>query len=272
MTTGRKTMVEKGRPNLYNWAADSSGRVRIGIGYNSYTTKSTLLYRASNENALLAIDVVNLGAEEELEVPFYFVPDTNHGYVLTSNDEGMTTLAGVDLTTGKSVRTVYDEHHVEKAIVSVDGTKLLGVETNDRDKPIKWLDPVIASYQEKLEKASPQSSVTILSFNQDHSKMLVRFSTPDNPGLLFYYDGASGDFVQFASMHSHLGGKRLSRSKYVTYKACDGLEIEGILTLPRGKREKDLPFIIMPHGGPWAHDQLGKRQGRVKSVSPCKTI
>jgi dipeptidyl aminopeptidase/acylaminoacyl peptidase len=87
--------------------------------------------------------------------------------------------------------------------------------------------------------------------------MLVRFSTPDNPGLLFYYDAATRDLTRLAAMNEKLGGKRLSRSDYVRYKARDGLEIEAILTMPKGRRDKDLPLIVMPHGGPWAHDRLG---------------
>src|SRR3546814_19442074 len=27
--------------------------------------------------------------------------------------------------------------------------------------------------------------------------------------------------------------------------------------MPRGRAAKGLPFIVMPHGGPWAHDELG---------------
>ncbi len=40
------------------------------------------------------------------------------------------------------------------------------------------------------------------------------------------------------------------------YKARDGLEIEGVLTTPKRKEAKNLPFVVMPHGGPWGHDSL----------------
>jgi dipeptidyl aminopeptidase/acylaminoacyl peptidase len=42
----------------------------------------------------------------------------------------------------------------------------------------------------------------------------------------------------------------------VQYKARDGLEIEAVLTLPPGREARNLPIVIMPHGGPWAHDTL----------------
>jgi dipeptidyl aminopeptidase/acylaminoacyl peptidase len=43
----------------------------------------------------------------------------------------------------------------------------------------------------------------------------------------------------------------------VIYKAADGLEIHGILTLPPGRDPRNLPVVVMPHGGPQSHDRLG---------------
>jgi dipeptidyl aminopeptidase/acylaminoacyl peptidase len=37
----------------------------------------------------------------------------------------------------------------------------------------------------------------------------------------------------------------------------DGLTLNGYLTLPKGLQAKNLPIIIMPHGGPWARDVWG---------------
>jgi dipeptidyl aminopeptidase/acylaminoacyl peptidase len=44
----------------------------------------------------------------------------------------------------------------------------------------------------------------------------------------------------------------MSDVKAITYKARDGLDIPGYLTLPRGKPPKNLPLIVYPHGGPYA--------------------
>ena len=40
----------------------------------------------------------------------------------------------------------------------------------------------------------------------------------------------------------------------IVYKARDGLEIPAILTLPPGKEPKNLPLIVLPHGGPQVRD------------------
>ena len=46
---------------------------------------------------------------------------------------------------------------------------------------------------------------------------------------------------------------KVSTSQLIKYKTRDGYEIEGYLNLPQ-KEGKNFPFIIMPHGGPWARD------------------
>src|SRR3546814_11297325 len=142
------------------------------------------------------------------------------------------------------------------------GSRLLGVTTTGRDCSIRCLDPVMAEHQTTLDAASPASTVRIESYSRNLDKMLVRISTPDNPGLLYYYDAATGALDRLAAINEAIGGKRLSRARLVQYKARDGLEIEAVLTLPRGRAAQGLPFIVMPHGGPWAARSEERRVGK----------
>jgi dipeptidyl aminopeptidase/acylaminoacyl peptidase len=43
----------------------------------------------------------------------------------------------------------------------------------------------------------------------------------------------------------------------IQYKAGDGMDIAAVLTLPPGVPGKNLPVIVMPHGGPEARDYPG---------------
>jgi dipeptidyl aminopeptidase/acylaminoacyl peptidase len=45
--------------------------------------------------------------------------------------------------------------------------------------------------------------------------------------------------------------------KAVTYKAADGTDIPAYLTLPPGSDGKNIPAIVMPHGGPESRDEWG---------------
>ena len=258
VATGRKKTEVGGRTSVMDWGADHLGRVRYGIGYRDQSTKATLLYRRDGGGAFRSIDSASLRDEEELTIPFLFVPGTDHGLVYKESADGRTVIAEIDLTTGREVRIAHTAENadIEGAILSSDRAGLLGYYTSDDARPIHWIDPKMAAHQATLDAASPRSRVRIESYSRDLPKLLVRISTPDNPGLFYFFDAATGSLDRLAAVNEAIGGKRLSRARLVRYKARDGLEIEGVLTMPRGRATKNLPFIVMPHGGPWGHDEL----------------
>jgi len=43
----------------------------------------------------------------------------------------------------------------------------------------------------------------------------------------------------------------------IKYKAADGTDIPGYLTMPVGKSAKNLPAVVLPHGGPAYRDEWG---------------
>jgi dienelactone hydrolase len=258
VSTGRRRKVQRGRTSVIDWGVDDLGQVRVGLGYRDQTMNATLFYRSNGERSFQAIEKVDVSEDEELSIPFSYVPESDKALVVKELKSGRSAVVEIDLLTGEDVRTVYaeDDIDVEGVVLAPNGSKLLGVMTSDRDAPVRWLDPTFAEHQKALEATSPKSIVRIESFNNDRTKMLVRFSTPDNPGLLYYFNTMTGELSQVAPINEAIGARRLSRAKMVRYKARDGLEIEGVLTMPRGRPGKDLPFIVMPHGGPWAHDDL----------------
>ena len=54
-----------------------------------------------------------------------------------------------------------------------------------------------------------------------------------------------------------LPSEHLAHMKPVSYKARDGMNIHGYLTLPKGVEHKNLPVVMYIHGGPWARDYWG---------------
>ncbi|MCK4593232.1 S9 family peptidase [bacterium] len=52
----------------------------------------------------------------------------------------------------------------------------------------------------------------------------------------------------------------------ISYEARDGLAIQGYLTLPPGVLPRELPLVLMVHGGPWSRDMWGF-QGEVQFLA-----
>jgi len=62
----------------------------------------------------------------------------------------------------------------------------------------------------------------------------------------------------FASPYERLADHRFSPVRAVTFRGRGGTEIPGYLTLPAGGEARNLPLVLMPHGGPFeVHDAWG---------------
>ncbi len=258
VASGKKRMVEAGRVNIFAWGADRLGRVRYAISYRDTSTRSNLLYRGENGGPMRIAGRASLRDEERLTIPLEFVDGGDNAWVFAETPAGEDAVAEVDMLTGEQRKLLFTsaKGNIAGILTSRDGRRLLGVLDSDPDVPMHWLDPVLAAHQQALSARSPAARVDISDLSADQTKMLLRISTPDNPGLLFFFDATKGEMARLAAMNDVIGGKRLSRAKLIRYKARDGLEIEAVLTLPRGRAAKALPFIVMPHGGPWAQDTL----------------
>lgn len=257
VTNGKSRKVVIGREGVLNWGADHLGQLRVGVGYSDGGLTSRLIYRRSNAEALRVVDKANYKRDEVLTVPFLYLPDGDNALVMRDNDAGRTSIFEVNLTNLQTVKTIFEPEQgdVEGALISEDG-KLLGVYTTDKKAPITWFDPELATLQANFNKSVPNSRVHIESMSADRSKMLVRIDSAETPGSIYFYDTKVGVLRKIASVNDKLGSKKLSPVKLVQYNARDGLEIEAVLTTPKGKDPKNLPLIVMPHGGPWAHDRL----------------
>jgi dipeptidyl aminopeptidase/acylaminoacyl peptidase len=260
VTNGTKRVVLQGRDGVINWSADAQANVRTGVGYSEATRKFSLYYRGEGGKGLFrTVDIADSKKQDVINRPFLFLPGTSHALVLHDDEKGKSGIYEVDLLTQEDVRTVYKapgDTEVNSVILSADRTTLLGAYLSGVDRPIHWFDTSLAELQDQFGKAVGSRTARIMSFSQDRKKMLVSVTRPDMPGSIYYYNIDAGALQKIADMNDALGNRRLSPVQLIHYTARDGTPIEGILTVPAGREPKNLPIVMMPHGGPWAHDNL----------------
>lgn len=108
-----------------------------------------------------------------------------------------------------------------------------------------------------LEAFSFASNVQIADFTPDFSALIANTSGNFDSGTWYRVDGVSGERAIIGLERPAIQGPVIGRVSTFRYEAQDGLEIEGILTLPPGREPVNLPAVILPHGGPTAHDIEG---------------
>jgi len=80
--------------------------------------------------------------------------------------------------------------------------------------------------------------------------LLVAARSDDDPGRYYLFDKASRKLEEVLPARPRLAGITLAKMQPVNYRAADSTAIPAYLTLPAGSSGKNLPAIVMPHGGP----------------------
>lgn len=102
-------------------------------------------------------------------------------------------------------------------------------------------------------RAFPGATVRLVDTNAAFDRMIVRTDGPGDPQSYWVVDIKAGRADPLGSSYAIDAGD-VGPMRMIRYKAADGLEIGAVLTLPPGRSEKNLPLIVLPHGGPAARD------------------
>ncbi|MEL6487996.1 MAG: prolyl oligopeptidase family serine peptidase, partial [Pseudomonadota bacterium] len=111
-----------------------------------------------------------------------------------------------------------------------------------------------AILKETMDAFSFASYLQIGDFTPDFSALIANTSGNFDSGTWYRVNGLTGQRSIVGFQRPAIQGMAIGKVSTFSYEAQDGLEIRGILTLPPGREPKDLPVIILPHGGPTAHD------------------
>ena len=137
--------------------------------------------------------------------------------------------------------------------------RVVGVTYSDEFSHYHFLDPDFEKLLASLAKALPGlPGLRIVDSSIDENVLLIFAGSDHDPGVYYLFDKKLRQLQTFLVLRGELEGVKLASVKPIHYQAADGTMIPGYLTLPPGiDTPKDLPAIVMPHGGPSARDYWG---------------
>ncbi|WP_237164783.1 alpha/beta hydrolase family protein [Paraurantiacibacter namhicola] len=95
----------------------------------------------------------------------------------------------------------------------------------------------------------------VLDWAPDFSMAVVQASGSANSGTYYLVDLETNQVRDIGTERPAIAPDKVGSVTTFEYVAADGLELDGILTLPPGIEAKNLPVIMLPHGGPSSHDK-----------------
>lgn len=241
---------------IWRWLADDAGIVRMGISFKS--TGLNIYYRSSADQKFELISKLrDKDSEEELEDSLLDIEGitagSDTGYVLSNKKTGRFALYEFDYRTRALGEMVlgHPENDISSYRLSEDGTNLLSARYTDSRDRIVWFDEDLKKIQASLEKALKGQEVWIQSRSKDRTRMIIYTTSSTDPGSYYLFRPVAKKLDRIGGINDPIDPSKMAPTKYVEYKSRDDLKIKAYLTLPNGSDGKNLPLIILPHGGPY---------------------
>src|SRR4029077_1023839 len=93
---------------------------------------------------------------------------------------------------------------------------------------------------------------------RDQSRLVTVSFSDVMPPRYHLLDTVSGTLTELGRQAANLDETRLAPMKPITVAGANGIAIHGYLSLPPGTQPgQRLPGVVLPHGGPYAHDRWG---------------
>lgn len=125
----------------------------------------------------------------------------------------------------------------------------------DRAGKSVFVDPATQKSARDIRSAFNGFETRLVDWTPDFKTVLVRTSGNQDSGTWYVVNLSEGRAKAFAYERVAIGPQEVGPISTVEYVAQDGLEMDGILTLPPGREAKNLPVVMLPHGGPHAQDR-----------------
>ena len=263
--TLRRRIVEPAKVSAKSYITDGRGVVRIiGIreqtanGYDDTTTD--YFYRTIDSRKWRPLSTVEGDSQTSSGFDPYAVdPALNVAYGFDRQD-GRVALFAVALDGSMKRELVYARPDVDiDGLVQIGRQRrVVGVSfVTDRRQTV-FFDPELKKLSVSLSKALPDAPlVQIVDSSRDESRLLIWSGSDIDPGRYMIYDKKARHLASLIEVRPALERVALAPVRSITFPAADDTPIPAYLTMPVAGPAKNLPAIVMPHGGPSDRDEWG---------------
>lgn len=253
LRSGAAALDAQNPGNVGGWTSDNNMIVRAALQNNPDGSNEILV----RPNASSSWHTLLKASPDDQIAPVAFSADNASLYVSSSVDANSARLLRYDLSGGTSSVVASDPtYDVGDPLIDAKSRKLAAISFS-RDRT-EWqvIDPSYHADFAALRQLHP-GDIGFLSSTANGRRLIVSYLVDNGPVSYYSYDRATrqGTFL-FVSRPALLK-YQLASMQPISFKATDGLTIHGYLTLPVGVPPKNLPMVLLPHGGPWARDTWG---------------
>lgn len=253
--TGKASVVQRHKTNVASWVVDRQGQARASVDYNAKTTESSV--RVLRPGQTEWVDAWRWPAFSEQAISLLgFGKDPKDLYI-SANHEGRLAVFKVDLSKADLPRQLILSHPVYdiegSLIYSAARDEPVGIYFSDESSRSLFWDDEFKAFQAGLDKALPDTVNYITNLSSDDRSYLLYATNATTPGVYLLGNRDEKTLIQLAETFPGLNEENLVHKEKISYKARDGLNIEGYVSVPKGKTGPGA-LVVLPHGGPFSQD------------------
>ncbi len=236
-----------------NWLTDPKFRIRAA---EVLTPDGGMEIRVRDNDQAPWESFLKVGPEEILGA-IDFTADGQSLFLKSSIGRDTAAVVEKNIATGaEKIIAASDEVDAGDVIVNPRTHELEAVSFAPGRTSWRVIDPGVKADFEGIARLN-DGDFYLVNRTAANDTWLVGFHSDRGPGRFYRWDrkAKKGSFV--FSTRPKLEGLPLSEMKAIVIKACDGLPLHSYLTLPTGVPAKNLPMVLVPHGGPWWRDIWG---------------
>ena len=254
---GKHKNIAKGTLYSKDFFVDNKGNLLAEERYNQDTNEHSIWTFEDKKEKMLFKEIVGIRTKAFVGL----TPDFSQLVFLENNDEtGRNDYYVMDLATGHIDTIGFGKNNLDIEDVITDSTRVIrGVVYAGFTPDYKFFDTNLDIRVKQIVEQFPEQSVYLASVSPDWKHIVVKVEGSQYAEDYFLFSNGSNEAKFLTSSRPNITPEDINPIGKVTFTARDGLKIPTLITIPKDKvtEMKNLPAVILPHGGPEAHDEIG---------------
>lgn len=251
ISTGELELLYENNYRITGWDFDWDEQLRLAYRTNEEGFSEIL--RVDGNNEFTKIYETNL--QENAYVAGWNPDNTRMYLVSNKGDVNLLTLYSMDPETGIIEKVESDpKNSVDFGGLFInDSTREILYTSYIYDKIKRyWKNEEWAEMFAYLEETFEDKEVGFSSFTKDYNQMLISVGSDNSAYETYYFNRDTKELIFQYTPRPRLKAveQYLAKMEPVSYPSSDGLEIPAYLTIPVGVEKRDLPVVVLVHGGP----------------------
>ncbi|HVZ98891.1 MAG TPA: alpha/beta fold hydrolase [Caulobacterales bacterium] len=139
---------------------------------------------------------------------------------------------------------------VDDAIADPWTREIVGVTWTEEERKQEFFDAALRDAYAHVGPLLENATVSLMSWSRDRRRFLVYAEIGLDGGGYYVYNANDNSIARISMRYPELAQALSGERQSITYPARDGTRIPAYLTLPDVEDRRNLPLVLLVHGGP----------------------